>query len=160
MDTARPGEHLAVPRKQPARYRGGMTSKGLGGRGALRGFGDLERAVMEVVWTANRPLTGRKVVDMLTHDRTVAYTTVMTVMDRLVRKGILARQHTGRAYTYQPVLSRDAHTAKLMRLVLQQAADPDAALMRFVEQLPPAEVARLRAALDAREGPRAERSGD
>lgn len=152
MEAAPPVRHAAVPREQRAYHRRDVTQKGHGGRAALRGLGDLERAVMEAVWAANRPVTGREVADALVHDRTVAYTTVMTVMDRLAAKRVLVKQRTGRAHTYRAVESRDAHIATLLRLVLQQAADPGAALVRFVEQLPPAEAARLRAALDAREG--------
>ncbi len=116
---------------------------------ALRGFGELERAIMEVVWSADRPVTGREVVDELARTRSVAYTTVLTVMDRLVRKGVLAKQRAGRAHRYRARTSRDAYTASLMAAVLGGAADPTAALLHFVDQLPPAEADGLRAALDA-----------
>jgi predicted transcriptional regulator len=149
MEAAQPTGRGAAPTEPRAYQRRGVTGKGRGGRAPLHGFGDLERAVMEVVWAVNRPVTGREVVDALVHERTVAYTTVMTVMDRLAAKRVLVKQRTGRAHTYRAVESRDAHIATLLRLVLQQAADPGAALVRFVQQLPPAEAARLRAALDA-----------
>src|SRR5205823_4626911 len=102
---------------------------------------ELERAIMEVVWSAGRPVTGRQVVDELAQARPVAYTTVLTVMDRLVGKGMLVRQRTGKANSYQPGQSRSAYTAALMATVLGGADDPTAVLLRFVEQLPPAEAA-------------------
>ena len=104
---------------------------------------------MEVVWAADGPVTGRAVVDELTRDRSLAYTTVLTVMDRLVRKGMLRRQRHGRAHTYQPATSRAAYTAELMASVLGSSNDHPAVLLHFVEQIPPDQAAALQAALDA-----------
>ena len=115
----------------------------------LRGLGELERAIMEVVWAADGPLTGRAVVDELGRDRQVAYTTVLTVMDRLVGKGLLTRQRRGRAHTYLAAQSRAAYTAELMASVLGSADDHPAVLLHFVEQIPPDQAEALRAALDA-----------
>jgi predicted transcriptional regulator len=115
----------------------------------LRGLGELERAIMEVVWAADGPVTGRAVVDQLTRDRPLAYTTVLTVMDRLVGKGMLGRQRHGRAHTYQAATSRAAYTAELMASVLGSSQDRSAVLLHFVEQIPPDQAEALRAALDA-----------
>jgi predicted transcriptional regulator len=115
----------------------------------LPGLGELERAIMEVVWAADGPVTGRAVVDELARDRPLAYTTVLTVMDRLVRKGMLRRQRRGRAHTYQAASSRAAYTAALMASVLGSSQDRSAVLLHFVEQIPPDQVEALRAALDA-----------
>src|SRR6266545_4960028 len=101
------------------------------------GFGELEQAIMEVVWASNRPVTGREVVDQLDHSRPVVYTTVLTVMDRLARKGILQKHPTGKAHTYRAVQSREAYTARRMASLLGTGGDPTAVLLRFVEQLPP-----------------------
>jgi len=59
-------------------------------------LGELERAVMAQLWSADGPLTVRDVHDHL--ERELAYTTVMTVMDNLHRKGQLQRQRDGRAW--------------------------------------------------------------
>jgi predicted transcriptional regulator len=114
----------------------------------LRGLGELERAIMEVVWAAEGPVTGRAVVDELTRERPVAYTTVLTVMDRLVRKDLLTRQRRGRAHTYQAAKSRAVYTADLMASVLGSSDDRPAVLLHFVEQIPPDQAEALRAALD------------
>jgi predicted transcriptional regulator len=114
-----------------------------------RGFGELEQAVMRAVWARDGAVTGREIVDELTRSRQVAYTTVLTVMDRLVRKGLLAKEPAGRAYTYRPRQSREAYVAALMAKVLGEAEDHAAVLLRFVEQLPPDDAARLRTALQA-----------
>lgn len=124
-----------------------------GGRVPRRGFGELEQAIMEVVWAHDRPVTGREVVDELTRSRRVAYTTVLTVMDRLVHKGLLAKQAAGRAHTYRPVESREAYTAKLMARMLGAADNPAAVLLRFVEQLPPDQTDELRTALQSDRDP-------
>jgi predicted transcriptional regulator len=121
----------------------------MGGRVRLRGLGELERAIMEVVWAADGPVTGRTVVDELTQERPVAYTTVLTVMDRLVGKGLLHRQRRGRAHTYRATSSRAAYTAELMASVLGSSNDRPAVLLHFVEQIPPDQAEALRAALDA-----------
>jgi BlaI family transcriptional regulator, penicillinase repressor len=115
----------------------------------LRGLGELERAIMEAVWAAEGPVTGRAVVDELTRDRPVAYTTVLTVMDRLVRKGMLTRQRRGRAHTYRAARSRAAYTGDLMASVLGSSDDRSAVLLHFVEHIPPDQAEALRAALDA-----------
>lgn len=104
---------------------------------------------MEVVWAADGPVTGRAVVDQLTRDRPLAYTTVLTVMDRLVRKGMLRRQRRGRVHTYQAARSRAAYTAELMASLLGSSEDRSAVLLHFVEQIPPDQAEALRAALDA-----------
>jgi predicted transcriptional regulator len=104
---------------------------------------------MEVVWAADGPVTGRAVVDELSRDRQVAYTTVLTVMDRLVGKGLLTRRRQGRAHTYQAAQSRAAYTADLMASVLDSSDDHPAVLLHFVEQIPPDQAEALRTALDA-----------
>jgi predicted transcriptional regulator len=118
-----------------------------GGRVPRRGFGELEQTIMEVIWAHEGAVTGRQVVDELAHSRRVAYTTVLTVMDRLVRKGLLVKQATGRAHSYRPVESREAYTANLMAKMLGTANNPTAVLLHFVEQLPPEHTDELRSAL-------------
>jgi predicted transcriptional regulator len=125
---------------------------------ARAGFGELEQAIMEIVWSSDRPVTGRQVVDELARSRPVVYTTVLTVMDRLARKGLLDKQPTGKAHTYRAVQSREAYTAQRMASLLGTGGDPAAVLLRFVQQLPPDQAAKLRAALqpDPRGEPRGE----
>lgn len=103
---------------------------------------------MEVVWGAERPVSVRDVLGELQSRRPIAYTTVMTVMDNLHRKGWLARQRDGRAYRYEPVATRAAYAAGLMGQAFAQGGDPAATLVRFIEQLSPEEAAALRHALE------------
>ena len=112
-------------------------------------FGDLEAAIMDVMWAADRPLRVREVAAALHRDRPPAFNTVQTVMENLFRKGWLNRNRDGRAYCYLTVRSREEYVAGLLGEALAAARDPAATLVRLVEDLDPAEVAQLRAALDA-----------
>ncbi|REF35216.1 BlaI/MecI/CopY family transcriptional regulator [Thermasporomyces composti] len=113
-------------------------------------LGNLERDVMEQVWAAGAPVTVREVHEALAKDRDLAYTTVMTVLDRLAKKNVVRRVRDGRAYRYEAVATKDQMVADLMREVLDGAgdgADRTAALVRFVGQATPEEAAALREAL-------------
>jgi predicted transcriptional regulator len=111
-----------------------------------RPFGDLEATVMDLLWSAERPLLVREVAELM-HPEPRAYTTVMTVLDNLHRKGWLARTRDGRAWRYEPVLTRQDYTARLMREALAGSDDRAAVLARFVEEIDPADAAALAAAL-------------
>ncbi|WNB84758.1 BlaI/MecI/CopY family transcriptional regulator [Cellulomonas sp. ATA003] len=65
-------------------------------------LGQLEAVVMNKLWGYGRAAAVREVLEDLQRDRNVAYTTVMTVMDNLHRKGLLTREMQGRAYRYSP----------------------------------------------------------
>ena len=119
-------------------------------------FGDLEAAIMDVMWAADRPLRVREVASELHRERPPAFNTVQTVLENLFRKGWLNRSRNGRADCYVTVRSREEYVAGLLEEALAAARDPAATLVRLVDDLDPAEVAQLRAALDAaaEEGPR------
>ncbi len=123
-------------------------------------LGDLERSVMDLLWDAAEPQTVRQVHDALCAHRELAYTTVMTVLQRLARKGLVAQLRDDRAHRYAPVDSRDDLVAALMVDALDQAADPGgrrAALMNFVERVGTDEADTLRRALaelDTKQHPR------
>jgi len=105
----------------------------------LRGLGELERAVMACVWAHDGPVTGREVVDELARTRPIAYTTVLTVMDRLADKGLLVADATlgKRAYDYRPAGTPTAFLAAASRREAQQVLDRygDAALAAFAARL-------------------------
>ncbi len=111
-------------------------------------LGELERAIMEVLWRSPDPMTVRQVGTCLT-DRDLAHTTVMTVLDRLAKKGFVRRQRAGRAWRYRPAESREAYVAELMLTALDQTGDRQAALTRFARSVSGAEAHALRAALEA-----------
>jgi predicted transcriptional regulator len=106
-------------------------------------LGELERAVMESLWAADGPVTARDVQDALA-DRELATTTVLTVLGRLARKGLVARERDGRAHRYRPIATREDHIAALMRDALDGAPDRGAVLTRFLGSIPPDEQTALR----------------
>jgi len=113
-----------------------------------RQLGNLEKLVMDRIWSWGHPVAVREMLEDLQRERTLAYTTVMTVMDNLHRKGVLTREKDGRAYVYRAAVTREQHTAAFMGDVLSDNVDTTATLLHFLEQMPPGEVARLRDALD------------
>lgn len=123
-------------------------------------FGDLERAVMDVLWTtpliddpgAGDPTwwTVREVHARLAGERDIAYTTVMTVLDRLAKKDVVHQERDGRAYRYRAAASQGAMTAELMRDTLSDLGrgTRESALVAFVEEASADDIAALKAALD------------
>ena len=106
---------------------------------------------MDVLWAHDEPKTPREVHAVVaTARRPLAYTTVMTILVRLWDKGMLERQHRGRAFAYRPVASRDEWTAARMHEVLDRAGDPAVALTHFVQGIDARELAQLRRALEGR----------
>src|SRR5918997_370395 len=98
-------------------------------------LGDLEREVMTQLWDAGEPLTVRQVHERVRRD--LAYTPVMTVPDRLAKKGVVLQEKVDRAYRYAPAQTREQMTAGLMLDALKSSDYQDAALAYFVGQLPP-----------------------
>jgi predicted transcriptional regulator len=113
-------------------------------------LGELERAIMDILWEAAEPLTVRQVSGGLT-ERDLAHTTVMTVLDRLAKKGFARRERDGRAWRYRAAGTREAYVTELMLNALDQTGDRPAALARFVRSVSGAEARALRRALEALE---------
>ena len=117
---------------------------------------DLEADVMEVVWSAGAsPCTVACVHRALERARPIAYTTVMTTMNRLVDKGLLARARDGRRYLYRPRLDRDTFLRERTREVLHSlpTVGREEAVAFLVERLSDAdaeELDRLEALIAAR----------
>ncbi len=110
-------------------------------------LGELERAVMAQLWSADGPLTVRDVHDRL--ERELAYTTVMTVLGRLAKKGLVRQERDGKAYRYAAASSREQMAAEVMIDALGDVGeDRTAALVAFVDRVGPEEAEALRRALD------------
>jgi predicted transcriptional regulator len=115
--------------------------------GAVRGFGDLEAVIMHRVWEHGKPVTVRELFDELAAERTIAYTTVMSTMDNLHRKGWLDRVKEGKAYRYTATASREEYSARLMREALEGGGDTEAVLSHFIAQIDSGESEALRSVL-------------
>jgi predicted transcriptional regulator len=115
--------------------------------GYVRGFGDLESVIMHLVWDHDRPVTVRELFDELARERAIAYTTVMSTMDNLHRKGWLDRAKEGKAYRYTATDSREEYSARLMQEALAGGGDAETVLSHFVAHMDGAESEALRAVI-------------
>ena len=113
----------------------------------MRGFGELEAVIMQLVWDHGGPVTVRELFDELQQERVIAYTTVMSTMDNLHRKGWLDRVKEGKAYRYTATASREEYSARLMREALVDGGDAEAVLSHFVAQIDSGESEALRSVL-------------
>jgi len=104
--------------------------------------GALEREVLRVLWATDEPLTPASVNERLNGD--LAYTTVMTVLSRLHKKGLLERRPHGRAYCYRPALSESEYAARRMAGALDAASDHAQVLAGFVDGLSERDAEHLR----------------
>jgi predicted transcriptional regulator len=120
----------------------------------LREFGQLESAIMEVIWSQERPLVVREVRERLHYPRPVAYTTVMTVLTILHGKGVLRREKHGRAWRYWPEEQRAEHDARLMTEILRSGSHQRLTMEEFVGRLGAEELDVIRSVVDQRRQPR------
>ncbi|MGK5112710.1 MULTISPECIES: BlaI/MecI/CopY family transcriptional regulator [unclassified Geodermatophilus] len=116
----------------------------------MASLGELERAVMERLWSAGGPVAATELRDGLA-DRGLALTTVHTVLSRLEQKGFVVHDEA-RPRRFRARATREEHAAELMHEVLGQAGDRQAALARFVGGVD-ADEARLLRELLAGAGP-------
>ena len=83
---------------------------------------DLEADVMQVVWQKGQ-VTVRDVYETLRSTRDLAYTTIMTVLSTLAKKGIVEYFQEGRAYIYRPKISQKEAAQRSVTKVLQKFFD-------------------------------------
>jgi predicted transcriptional regulator len=123
------------------------------------GLGPLETKVLEHLWDQGRPLTVRQAQLAF---RQLAYTTLMTTLDRLFRKQLLVRHRHARAFAYEPRYSRDellsemvsgqvtdllgasGATTAILSTLVRAVGRTDAALLNELDALVQAECARLK----------------
>jgi predicted transcriptional regulator len=98
-----------------------------------RAAGQLEAAVLAELQQADAALSPGEVRERLGGD--LAYTTVVTILSRLHAKGLLSRQKSGRVFRYAPVADQPGLAARRMTRVLDEEADREAVLARFVSSL-------------------------
>ena len=113
--------------------------------------------MLQVLWDRQSPVAAKDVLAALSErdgagagagaPRELAVTTVLTVLDRLRRKGLVRRERSGRAHLYQASVSREAYVADLMLEALGQAPDRSAALTRFLGSVTSDDTDHLRRAL-------------
>jgi predicted transcriptional regulator len=89
-------------------------------------IGPLERRVLDVMWSRSTPASVR---DLIADFPDIAYTTLMTTLDRLHRKGLLDRTKAGRAFLYRPRLSRAEFESTRAADALRHAIEGDGAAL-------------------------------
>ena len=112
-------------------------------------LGELETAVMEAVWIG-RATTVREVLSQLHPTRPLGYTTVATIMTRLVEKGLLLRERSGKVDLYRPAYDRQEYGRRAAAQAVQTLVHEfgDVALAQFaaaLESADPDHLARLKA---------------
>lgn len=100
-------------------------------------LGQLEKEVMDVVWASSEPITVRTVFETISKKRKIAYTTVMTIMGRLSKKGLLKQEVAGKTYHYEARYSKETFLTKLSRQILKNLSSSfgDAAIASFTQEL-------------------------
>ncbi|WP_033215453.1 BlaI/MecI/CopY family transcriptional regulator [Kitasatospora phosalacinea] len=119
-----------------------------GGR-RRRGQGELATEVLSVLHRAPGPVTASWVQEQVGGE--LAYTTVMTILSRLLAKQAVVRSRAGRAYVWSAAADAAGLTARRMRRMLDTEPDRDAVLASFVTALTPEDEQLLRSLLNAAE---------
>ena len=112
-----------------------MNPQLAGGRSSAvpRAGGWLQDEVLATLWAAAGPMTPAMVQAALPRD--LAYTTVLTVLQRLHAKGVVQRERAGKAYAYSPLIEVAELAAREMRVALDRSDDRSAVLQRFLAGL-------------------------
>ncbi|MCC6611865.1 MAG: BlaI/MecI/CopY family transcriptional regulator [Anaerolineae bacterium] len=123
-------------------------TKRVAGKGLEKFLGELQLAVMEIVWKRQPVSVGDVLTELNQQKRDLAYTTVMTIMSRLVEKGWLISEKHGRAYVYRAVHSREQAEAEAVGEVVRALLEDfgQIAVAQFVKELDgidPEQLARL-----------------
>ncbi|MFF9624513.1 BlaI/MecI/CopY family transcriptional regulator [Streptomyces griseosporeus] len=111
-----------------------------------RGQGELEVQVLSALREADEPVTAGWVQDRLGGD--LAYTTVITILTRLLAKGAVTRERVGRSFVWTPASDEAGLAARKMRKVLDAERDRGAVLASFVSSLDPDDERLLRDLLE------------
>jgi predicted transcriptional regulator len=131
------------PPPRPARLQDTVR---LSAEGLAKVLGDLEARVMRVVWSLDRPASARAVHDRVVGEHPVALHTVITVLNKLVGKGLLRREkRTGAVFHYSACQSEPEFVAQASRRVVEGilSLGPDAVAASFVDVLAERDPARL-----------------
>lgn len=100
-------------------------------------LGELESQVMEIIWGQKGTISVKDVADILGKRRKIAYTTVMTIMARLVNKDVLTRRLSGSSYLYKPKVTKEEFTAKAVHGIFSSAVSTlgEEVLAHFIKEI-------------------------
>lgn len=100
-------------------------------------LGELESEIMEIVWRRKGAVSVKDITEILNKKRQIAYTTVMTIMARLVNKGVLIRHLSGTSYLYKPKVSREQFIAKAVHTIFSSTVSNlgEEVLIHFIKEI-------------------------
>ena len=112
--------------------------------------GELENEVMDVLWSRSGSMTSQEILDAVNrNNQELALTTILTVLSRLVDKGLVARSAgTGRSLNFSAAETREKHSANLMLKLLADTGNPALTFAQFTQALTPMQLAALRETLE------------
>ena len=112
--------------------------------------GELENQVMDALWGASGSLTSQEILDNVNQGTNeLALTTILTVLSRLVEKGMVTRSSgTGRSLNFSAAETRERHSANLMLKLLGDTENPALTFAQFTSSLTPKQLAALRETLE------------
>lgn len=116
-----------------------------------RNRGELEGLIQRILWDAEHAQTARQIVTAfagLGDGNVPSMTTMLTILDRLVKKGAVRRISGAGDYTFEPTASESVHTAETMASALRGSGDREGALSYFAGRLSADDAALLRKALN------------
>ena len=109
--------------------------------------GELEASVLSALWDRPEGLTSQQIL-ALVGDESLAITTVLTVLSRLVDKGFVKKESMGRGLLFIATSTREQHTAELLLGAMDDAANPALVFSHFAKKLSADQVAQLKRALE------------
>lgn len=100
-------------------------------------LGELESEIMEIIWRQKDAVSVKDITEVLGKKRQIAYTTVMTIMLRLVNKGILVRHLSGTSYLYKPKFSREQFIARAVHSIFSSTVSSlgEEVLAHFIKEI-------------------------
>ncbi|GMR04188.1 MAG: BlaI/MecI/CopY family transcriptional regulator [Thermodesulfobacteriota bacterium] len=115
--------------------------------GPARVLGHLEQEIMDLLWSRGA-MNGKDVHRTIKHERPIAITTVLTVLDRLVKKGLVAKKRGETVYLYKPLCTRDEFARELSGTLLKDifeisSSSATASFVDMVADTSPEELDRL-----------------
>lgn len=117
-------------------------------------LGSLEKNIMEVLWTKGES-SGREVFERIKDSRDIALTTVLTVIERLVKKGLVNKEKGDSTYIYKPVSSKEEFSRNVSkdvfkRVMQMSSSDAVASFVDIVANVDPKELDRLSKLIEAK----------
>lgn len=100
-------------------------------------LGELESEIMEIIWDQKGAVSVKDITEILSKRRQIAYTTVMTIMARLVNKGVLVRHLSGPSYLYKPKVSKEQFISRAVHGIFSSAVSTlgEEVLAHFVKEI-------------------------